>query len=299
VGGDLVYGVWKTRGGPFGPFINRNHFAGWMLMALPLALGYFVALVVRGMRGAKPGWHGRLLWFSTREASRATLTGFSILPLGLALVLTLSRSGISCFAAALVLTGAIVVTRRGGGARRVALTGYLAFVGTTALVWAGLDAVAARFAEMPGSDFGGRWQAWQDTWQIIVRHPIFGTGMGTYGDVMFVFQTSNPIERFVQAHNDYLNILADGGLLVALPVAALIFVITREIRRRFREDTPDATTWWIRAGAVTGLVAIALQEVVEFSLQMPANAALFAVLVAIAVGRLPHRRAFGPRAAGH
>jgi hypothetical protein len=57
-----VYGFWEpiNKGvTAFGPFINRNHFAGWMLMALPLAVGYFAALVARGMVGVKPGWRNR------------------------------------------------------------------------------------------------------------------------------------------------------------------------------------------------------------------------------------------------
>jgi hypothetical protein len=67
------------------------------------------------------------------------------------------------------------------------------------------------------------------------------------------------------------------------------------VRRRFREET-SATTYWLRVGAVTGITAIALQETVEFSLQMPGNAALFAVVCAIAIHRTPHtgRSRLGP-----
>lgn len=63
----------------------------------------------------------------------------------------------------------------------------------------------------------------------------------------------------------------------------------REVRRRFSEANDEETTYWIRAGAVTGLVAIGLQEVGEFSLQMPGNALLFTVLAAIAI----HQGGFG------
>ncbi|MDO8677214.1 MAG: hypothetical protein Q7R30_01425 [Acidobacteriota bacterium] len=54
-----------------------------------------------------------------------------------------------------------------------------------------------------------------------------------------------------------------------------------EVRRRFREDV--GSIWWIRMGAVIGLVAIALQSIAEFSLQMPGNAALFAVVAGLAI----------------
>jgi hypothetical protein len=67
-----VYGFWEpvNKGVvAFGPFINRNHFAGWMLLALPVAVGYFASLVARGMVGVKPGWRNRIVWFSTPDAS--------------------------------------------------------------------------------------------------------------------------------------------------------------------------------------------------------------------------------------
>ncbi len=70
---------------------------------------------------------------------------------------------------------------------------------------------------------------------------------------------------------------------LAAVVLVAIFFLGREIRRRFRENADDPTTYWIRVGATTGLVAIAFQELVEFSLQMPGNATLFAVVAAIAI----------------
>lgn len=104
-GYDLAYAVpWPSPAlSAFGPFINRNHFAGWMLMALPLALAYFAELVASGTRGGKPGFRDRVLWFASPDANRAILVQFAILVMGLSLVKTISRSGITCFAVTLVL----------------------------------------------------------------------------------------------------------------------------------------------------------------------------------------------------
>jgi hypothetical protein len=77
----------------------------------------------------------------------------------------------------------------------------------------------------------------------------------------------------------------------------VILVFARTVRRRFRDMPNEGTEYWIRIGAVTGIVAIALQEIGDFSLQMPGNAVLFVVLLALAVrhstpGRgQPQRRA--------
>ncbi|MDO8793719.1 MAG: hypothetical protein Q7J25_03770 [Vicinamibacterales bacterium] len=61
---------------------------------MPVALGYFLAIVSRGMQGRQPGFRNLVLWFSSEQASRALLTGFAILVMALSLVLTMSRSGI-------------------------------------------------------------------------------------------------------------------------------------------------------------------------------------------------------------
>jgi len=303
-----IYGVWMPVGGPValvhggGPFINKNHFAGWLLMAVPLGIGYFAALVARDLPHAGQGWRARLLWFSTREANQAVLVGASLLFMGLALAMSLSRSGIACFVIAIGITSWAIVRRMAGErsgragrpgrgrTTRLLLGGYLAFLLVLSLGWAGFETLAARFARVSGADAADRWSAWSDTVRIIKDFPLVGTGVGTFGDVMLFYQSTNPLDRVAQSHNDYLQVLAEGGLALAIPAVVFLAVFVRAVRRRFRDETTDPTIYWIRAGAVTGLIAIALQEIVEFSLQCPGNAVLCVVLMGIAAGRLPHRR---------
>ena len=280
-----IYGFWQTINKntyPFGPFVNRNHFAGWMVLALPIAIGYFVALVARGMRGAGPGVRERLLWFSSPDASRVVLVGLAVLVMGLSLVLTLSRSGTTCFLIALAISGWFVVRRQAAGSkRRIAVT-YIAAVGVGSLGWAGFDAVLDHFAKAP-TDFWGRLEIWKDAWRIFLAFPWLGTGLNTFGTATTLYQSSQFESHHVEAHNDYVQLLSEGGIALALLAAAAIFLVGREIRRRFRENADDTVGYWTRVGATTGLVAIALQEVVEFSLQIPGIAALFAVAAAIAI----------------
>ena len=107
---------------------------------------------------------------------------------------------------------------------------------------------------------------------------------------MLAYQTGGLELRAVEAHNDYLQLAAEGGLLLGVPVVAAAAVFAREVRRQFRDGGDDTRTRWLRVGAVTGLGAVALQETVDFSLQMPGNAALFALLMAVAVHRPRPRR---------
>jgi O-antigen ligase len=86
-----------------------------------------------------------------------------------------------------------------------------------------------------------------------------------------------------QAHNDYLQLLAEGGVLVTLPVVATAWALFQRCRRGLRFDRGAAR--WIRGGAIVSILTIALQSLVEFSLQMPGNTALFIVLLAIVLHR--------------
>jgi len=114
--------------------------------------------------------------------------------------------------------------------------------------------------------------------------PLTGTGLNTYGTAMLLFQEHDLSRHYAEAHNDYLQLAAEGGALVVLPAGLCLVLVmfVREVRRRFRQQVPS-TSLWLRAGAVTALIAIALQDAVELSLQMPGNALMFAVTCAVAL----------------
>jgi O-antigen ligase len=281
-----IYGFWtpiQPGGDAFGPFVNRNHFAGWMLMALPLAVGHFCACAVRGTREVKPGWRNRLVWFSSAHASETILVGFAVVLMALALTLTMSRSGIVALLAALIIAAWCVARRQPTVFRRAMVAGYFVLVIVIAVGWSGFDRITARFAETGVAQADGRLGIWRDTWRLARLFPLVGTGLNTYGTATLFYQTVNLNQHFAQAHNDYLQVLAEGGVLVCVPATVVIVGIAWTIRRRFREGSAESSGYWLRFGAVTGILAIALQEISDFSLQMPGNAVLFAVLLAIAI----------------
>ena len=281
-----VYGFWQpvnSNAVPFGSFINRNHYAGWMLLALPVVLGYFAAQVTKGMASVSPGWRSRVMWFSTREALRAVLVGVSAITMALALSLTFSRSGTACFLIAMLLAAIGVLRRRHATwIQRTLMIGFL-LVCVAAAFWKGVDVTAERMTAL-GPGLGNRVGLWEDTWRIHRMFPVFGTGFNTFGTSTLLLQRFQADTlHYIEAHNDYLQLLAEGGYLVAVPAALLLALFAWQVRARFKEDRDDATGYWLRLGAVTGIVAILLQDLVEFSLQMPGNFALFTVLCAIAV----------------
>ena len=103
-----------------------------------------------------------------------------------------------------------------------------------------------------------------DAWRIHQAFPWFGTGLNTYGSATLLLQQfEKATAHYVEAHNDYLQLLVEGGWLVTVPALVLVGLFAREVRRRFREGRDDRTGYWIRLGAVTGLVAIAFQAARE------------------------------------
>jgi O-antigen ligase len=286
--GMKIYGFWAPRyklTTPFGPFVNKNHFAGWMLMALPLAVGYLVGLFESAATRVRPGWRSRLLWLGSPEGGRFQLTALAIATMGAALALTKSRSGLACFAAIVAFAANAAARGRRTLRARLSVVAGLVVLGAAPLAWANVDLVN-RFTS--GADSVQlRRQAWRDAATIIGDFPLTGTGLNTYGTATVVYQTAQTNLHVQEAHNDYLQLAAEGGVLLGIPALVAVAGCIRGVRRRLVDDARDPMRYWIRFGAATGLAAIALQSLVEFSLQMPGNAALFVVVCAIALHRTP------------
>ena len=278
-----VYGFWKPRGygAIFGPFINRNHYAGWMLLVIPLGLGYVAALAERGLAEVRPNWRDRMLWLGSPSAGQLLLVTFCVVVMALSLVMTRSRSGLAGLAVAMVLGTTFAMRAQRSRRRQVAAAGVFFAVGAAVLWWGGLDIAIARMG-MVSKEIGGRLGIWRDTLRMIADYPWTGTGMNTFGFASLVYQSATPLsEHYKEAHNEYLQVAAEGGLLVGVPVLLSLWWLSGLIVERLND--PNRLRYWLRAGAVTSLLAIGVQSLVEFSLQMPANAALAAVVIAIAI----------------
>lgn len=284
-GTDRIYGFWEPQDHAFqifGPFVNRNHFGGWMVMALSVALGAVCARLATVMRRVRPDWRSRALWLGTAEANALALLIFASLVMSLALLLTQSRSAVLCFVVTLAVVGWTVMRADGHHVmrRRLAIS-YLLVLALAAFAWAGVAPLVERFAA--GESLAGRLTAWRAATRIASHFPLTGTGVNTFGTAILFYEPSSQGPHWGAAHNDYLQLAAEGGLLIGLPLITALAVFVRRVRRRFQAANDDVAGYWLRVGAVMGLVAISLQEIVDFSLQLPGIAALFAVLCAIAL----------------
>jgi O-antigen ligase len=278
-----IYWRWRpTFEGPdpFGPFVNRNHFATWAALAIPLCLGYLAARS-RG-RGADSVMRPLGSRIASALDGRTLFLTAATVALGAALTLTLSRSGIAALAAALGAGWWLTSPRQVGAGRRWSVAAALGLAGA-ALIW-NAPALASRFGRA-SVGYADRLVIWRETLPIVRDFWATGSGLGTFESAMAFYQRADRSVFFNQAHSEYLQLAAEGGLLVAVPAVAAALAFVRLAVVRLRGD--QTGMFWMRAGAATGLTAAALQSVWENGLRIPANALLAAILAAIVIHE-PH-----------
>jgi hypothetical protein len=293
----LIYGFFESLEGghPYGSFVNRNHFAGYMLLALPVSLGLLAdAWRAYGRRlGESPGARRSLVSLQTSEGTRLV---YAALPpfIGIgALLASTSRGGILAFLAALALAAVGVRSRRGTPAWAAALV-----FAAVALAWFGLERLEVRFVRAT-DDAPGRTVVWRES--VASLHGwrwAAGYGYNTFADAISRVPAwslpagatpwPRPVEAallggealgyrapgdlpglawYREAHSDYVQLLVETGL-AGLAIGLWAAFATLAAARR----EP-----WLFA-ALAGLL---MHVFVDFDLQIPAIAALFVVLAAL------------------
>jgi O-antigen ligase len=196
------------------------------------------------------------------------------------LVWTMSRSGIAAAAVALGIMAAAAVSRSAGSRQRWRLAAYVVTAAAGVAAWRGAGALADWYGNTATLQW--RVQLWKDSLPALQDFWLTGSGLNTYATLLLVYPRTDVTVMPRAAHNDYLQLAIEGGILVGVPALILLATLARSIVRAVR--TPqDGTTWWIRMGAIAGLCGIGVQELSEFSLQVPGAALLCATCVAIAV----------------
>jgi O-antigen ligase len=192
----------------------------------------------------------------------------------------MSRSGIAAAGVGASILFAAAVYRSKHRILRVALAGYLALAVVGIVTWRGTDTLFAWYGNTTTLEW--RFVLWQDTIPALKDFWITGSGLNTYGTLMVGYPRTYTDYQPREAHSDYLQLAVEGGLLLCVPVVLLILAVSRRTVRRLLEPQNEMT-WWIRMGAAAGMGGMAVQELTEFSLQIPGVALLFATCAALAV----------------
>ena len=259
----------------FGPFINRHHFAGYMELTIALPLG--------------------LLFAGAVDKEKRIIYLFVAGLMGVALVMTASRGGIISLVAEIFFL--MIVTgiwrkpserRRKKGHRfkyvlsRLGMTGALLVALFLGVVLLGGEFSINRFIDSVNTDdpTTGRAHFWAVTLDIIKAHPVIGTGLGAFGVIYTRYDTRNGLFRLEQAHNDYLQVLSDAGIVGG--VLALTFVVLLFYKALSRARSRDDFRRGVALAALSGCFAVLVHSFFDFTLHTTSNALLFLVLAAIA-----------------
>jgi O-antigen ligase len=201
-----------------------------------------------------------------------------------ALMVALSRSGL-VGAAAAALTLWALAEQHLRRERRAWLLGGIGAVAVVALFFANASALATRIGDTIDRGMGGRLDIWRATLPMIKDFWRTGIGAGAYERAMIVYQPAPHETYFNHAHNEYLQLLAEGGLLLAIPAVLAAVAAVRCIRLRLKDDVTPL--YWVRIGAVSGMAGAVVQSLWETGLRRPANLLLFATLAAFAMHSAP------------
>ncbi|HEY2962012.1 MAG TPA: O-antigen ligase family protein [Pyrinomonadaceae bacterium] len=259
----------------FGPFINRHHFAGYMELTIALPLG--------------------LLFAGAVDKEKRLLYLFVAGLMGIALVMTTSRGGIISLVAEIVFLVIVTGIWRSQNERRRTKTSRLKRagirIGLTAALLVGLflgviflggEFSIYRFIDSVNTDdpTTGRAHFWSVTLDIIKANPYVGTGLGAFGVVYTKYDTRNGLFRLEQAHNDYLQVLSDAGVVGG--VVALSFVMLLFYKALQRAKSRDDFRRGIALAGLGGCFAVLIHSFFDFTLHTTSNALLFLVLAALA-----------------
>ena len=255
----------KTRGEPFGSYVNRNHFAGFVELTLPMGLAM---MIFRGVH---------------RDVLPLTAL-FTIVPVS-ALILSGSRGGIISFAFEVGILVLLVRSRRGAWkSARVIAAGVVALVALATVLWIGASTAIERFSELksPEVTLGRRISMARGAAHIFLDHPIIGCGIGTMVDVFPRYETAYDGKLVDHVHNDYMETLAETGILGGLCGAIFLWLLYRESRRNFEAEQGHFSRA-MHAGAIVAVSGMLLHSLVDFNLQIPANAMLFLLQSCLAI----------------
>jgi len=272
----------------YGQFINKNHFAFLMEMAFGLIIGLFAAGIKRDLG---------LIYVA------------ALLPLWTGLVLCGSRGGLVAMMAQIVvaalLFGGVVNKTRSGSAEykilsltrsvvvRVGLIAILIGGVAVGTLWLGGDQLASRLEESK-NEFSvqdvnvarvgvRRSEIWKATWTMFKHHPIAGVGMGGYWAAITAYHNASGVMTPQQAHNDYFELLASGGIVGFAIGIWFVIVVLRKARESMR--SPNRFRRAAAFGAVIGLSGVAIHSLFDFGLHTMVNAFVFATLIAIATSK--------------
>ncbi len=266
-----LYWIWTLEqgGSIYGPYVNRNHYAGLMEMLMPFPLVLAASRFTEGNR-------------------KIVVAGIAAL-MAASIFLSGSRGGMVAFVVQMVLLGVLLIRKQEGGWKQPLLLGGFLAVVIVFLVWMGGNELTRRLASIHSEareelSGGTRLTIDGDCLRMALKRPILGWGLGTFPIVYPEFRSFYTTFFVNEAHNDYLQLLVETGLAgFGIAIWFLVLVFQRSAAKL--KNWTDTAAGALTVSCLLGIVGIMVHSFLDFNLQIPANAALFYVLCALAASQ--------------
>jgi O-antigen ligase len=255
-----------------GTWVNSNHYSSFLQMSLPFPLA--LAAIALRRKGTAP--------LSIDRALLACgLIAIAVLIFAGALY-SMSRMGLAAIVLSLLTLATLWVTRRSPerkAAARVVLSASAVFA---VVIVSTPGTLLARFASSDQDPLTGeiRFRIWHETLRLITDYPVFGSGLGSYASVFQKYSVSAPMFLVDFAHNDYLQLMAELGVIgFAIAAATALLILIRILKSAY--NAGSSAQRMVSAACAAGLLALLLDSSVDFDFYIPANAMLAAWLAGI------------------
>lgn len=256
---------------PFGPWVNANQFAGYIELLVPLMFGLLVYSRPR-IKDEASLKVKVVSFFSMPTLHLHLFYGAGTLVMILAMFVSLSRGGILSLIVAGVVFFFLYNRKFPHRGRWLLLGMFVTFL--FALFWAGWDTILNEFNhsfDASGRLSDGRLTLWQDCLNIMKNFPLFGAGFGSFLALYPSFKTIEDTLIYDHAHNDYIELVTDGGLVGILLVCCFMIILLGHSWKMIRVRR-DQYSILAGIGAVSGIAAIGAHSVTDFNLH---NGAVF------------------------
>ncbi len=253
-----IYWFWELNlgGVPFGPFVNRNHFAGLMGMLIPLGLG---------------------LALTQQTKEKKIFFGFMTVIMAVSLFFSFSRGGIISFFCGMVVFSLLMI--QGQQSKKVWLIGFFVSVVLCYVIYLGIDPVIKRFYE---TDISGeeRLVVWSATWNAVKDFWLTGSGLGSFINIFPLY--SPPIRGGIydHAHNDYLEFFLETGLPGAFFLLAFLSLMIYTVTRNRLQGSNSV----LRAAALSAAFTMMVHSIFDFNLHILSNMLIFAYVLGMIAG---------------
>ena len=292
LGIDRIYGFWeplfRKDGSFFGPFVNPNHFAGYLALVIPIS----VTLLIRQIEriGWRPTWGRRdyLELVSDRDILVAVLLVLAMAVMVSGIFVSLSRGGIFALAGSMIFLMAIL-SFKGPWPRKLGLIIMAGLFVSLFVFWLGFLPFRTQMGTLghllQDKSMQFRLDVWRDGWRMFTDFPLFGTGLGTFAHLYPKYKTVLTQATVMFPENDFLHLVIETGLVGSGLLVWFFVAFFRSLWVRWKEGDKwlDRINPKVMVGLVAALVAVMIHGFGDFNLHIPATALHFALVMALAM----------------